>query len=293
MRGAVTFGPPRWVCQRGCRPANEDGCSFGARHLLAVDGASGLFGPPRMEPESDARWLTQALVSLLGPLLEHDGADTALLLRQAADRLMEQMRAVYGRTPEEDEVPSAGLVCLRLRGGALEYFSLGDLTCLLALDGDVRVLRNDAIGRLDRQAIGEMVRLSRQRGLSVRQCRPLVDGILRQNRRTRNRPGGYAIFDPTGRGIAGADRAQWDPGQVRAAALMSDGFADAVPLYRLAPDWAALLARLETQGPQPLLDQLRAAQADDPDFTRYPRFKLGDDATALVSQLEHGKEFCQ
>ena len=38
----------------------------------------------------------------------------------------------------------------------------------------------------------------------------------------------------------------------------------------------------------PLYDELRAVEADDPHGARYPRFKTGDDATALLLRIGAG-----
>lgn len=49
--------------------------------------------------------------------------------------------------------------------------------------------------------------------------------------------------------------------------------------------WRDLLDTLEHQGPAELIHKIRAAQASDPAGTRWPRFKVGDDATAAFCPL--------
>jgi hypothetical protein len=62
--------------------------------------------------------------------------------------------------------------------------------------------------------------------------------------------------------------------------LMSDGFVAIADLYRLI-DQDAFPGLLAEGGLAGIAAQLRAAEADDAACIRWPRFKQGDDATAL------------
>jgi hypothetical protein len=67
---------------------------------------------------------------------------------------------------------------------------------------------------------------------------------------------------------------------LRGLALLSDGATRLTDLYHLI-GWPELVTVLREQGPAGLIGQVRAAEAGDPDRTRWPRTKTRDDATAL------------
>lgn len=265
---------------------NEDSCSVSPRYLLAMDGASGLFSVHVTEEASDARWLAQRGTEEFGALLETRDAPMAELCREAAETLRAEYLPRAGQVSEE-AYPTAGVCALRLRDGLLEYYGLGDLTALVRLrDGRVETVHDDAITRLDGAALREMVRLAGERGEPVALQRPKIQALLREHRDWHNREGGYWIFDPSARGADMGTGRSWPAAEVASVALLSDGLADAVPVYGLAPDFPALLDWLEAEGPEAVCRALRVLQQADPGFDRFPRFKPGDDATAVLAELE-------
>jgi hypothetical protein len=71
---------------------------------------------------------------------------------------------------------------------------------------------------------------------------------------------------------------------LRGIALLSDGAARLADRFGLLP-WPATLAVIRDGGPGELIRQVRAAEASDPDGTRWPRSKSADDATVLYWHL--------
>ena len=50
-------------------------------------------------------------------------------------------------------------------------------------------------------------------------------------------------------------------------------------------DWPGVLRLLRAEGPRALITEVRAAEAADPDGTRFPRGKRHDDATVALAEL--------
>lgn len=63
-------------------------------------------------------------------------------------------------------------------------------------------------------------------------------------------------------------------------ALLSDGATRIVDRYGVL-GWADAIAAVREDGPADLIRQVRAAEASDPDRTRWPRHKASDDATIV------------
>jgi len=72
---------------------------------------------------------------------------------------------------------------------------------------------------------------------------------------------------------------------LRRAALLTDGASSAVEDYGLV-DWLGLLDLLDTYGPQHLIALVRQAEREDPDGSRRPRYKVHDDATAVICRFD-------
>ncbi len=81
--------------------------------------------------------------------------------------------------------------------------------------------------------------------------------------------------------VAGSARiGHVSPGGLRGLALLSDGVTRIVERYGVLT-WAQAIAIARDDGPGELIRQVRAAEATDPDRTRWPRRKSGDDASVL------------
>lgn len=114
-----------------------------------------------------------------------------------------------------------------------------------------------------------------------------IDRLRAAGRRVaplRNQKGGFftAAADPA---VASRAVTGFTPrAEIRALAALTDGAARAVEVFR-ADDWAATFALLRTDGPQALIDRVRALEdAVPPGDPRLPE-KRHDDATAVLVAL--------
>jgi hypothetical protein len=65
------------------------------------------------------------------------------------------------------------------------------------------------------------------------------------------------------------------------AAVMSDGVSRLVAPFEQA-DWPGILSLVREIGPAALIERIRALESADAQRTRWPRFKVSDDATIAV-----------
>jgi hypothetical protein len=95
----------------------------------------------------------------------------------------------------------------------------------------------------------------------------------------RNEPGGFhtAAADPAV--VTHAVVGSTSRTALCAAAALTDGATRWREVFRLG-DWAELLAVLRAGGPTALIEQVRCAEAADPDRRSFPRGKTFDDASA-------------
>lgn len=159
--------------------------------------------------------------------------------------------------------PQATVVMARWNSDAVEHLVLSDSTLLLeSPDGEVRPVLDDRLDRIPRE---------------VRRAVATTDAL-------RNAEGGFftAAADPevAAKAVTGRTPAS----DVRAALALTDGAARWVEVFREG-GWADCLALVRKNGPQELIDRVRAAESADPDCVAFRRGKARDDATATYVEL--------
>ncbi|MFF2184267.1 hypothetical protein [Streptomyces sp. NPDC058155] len=224
--------------------------------LIALDGVT----PP---PNGDGcvhgvPWFTArlggALTELSASRREMSLADAlAESIRRTADAHRDTCDLSHPRTPQ------ATVVMVRWDTDTVEYLVLSDSTLLLeSPDGAVRAVVDDRLDRVPR---------------SVRRQAAATDAL-------RNAEGGFftAAVDPdvAAKAVTGRTPAA----QVRTAVALTDGAARWVEVFREG-DWADCLALVRKNGPQELIDRVRAAESADPDGVAFRRGKPYDDATVV------------
>jgi hypothetical protein len=172
--------------------------------------------------------------------------------------------------------PSTTVVMARLRPDGVEYLVLGDSTLLIDRRGQPPRVITDQ--RIEEVAVAEQAAMNALPTGTPEHFAARVRFVGRQ-RELRNRPGGYWITsaDPAAAGQAFTGVEPVDG--LRSVTLLSDGATRFVE-FGLG-GWPALLELLGAQGISAVFDRIRAAEADDPDGTRWPRAKRHDDAAIV------------
>ncbi|MDG4864633.1 hypothetical protein P8605_41455, partial [Streptomyces sp. T-3] len=100
----------------------------------------------------------------------------------------------------------------------------------------------------------------------------------------RNAEGGFftAAADPAvaGRAVTG----EHPRTEIRSLAALTDGVTRWVEAFREG-DWPECFALLQKEGPQSVIDRVRALERADPESAAFPRGKAHDDAAAALVEL--------
>lgn len=250
--------------------ANDD--RTGAGHALAwvIDGATDLGEPGLLGNRGGAAWIAAEADRAFAAAGEGSIEQTC---RDVFETVAARFAAQRTREPEPWEIPSASFLAVAVAGNVLDCAWLGDCAALLIRDGhvtrigpqrDIRDDETDLARRIAHHGLG-----------AVKRAAPILEVL----RTARSRPERKVLgIDPDG-----AEHIYYASQPCVAddeLLLMSDGFAAIVDLYRLI-DQAALPDLLAQEGLAGIVARLRAAEAKDSGCTRWPRFKQGDDATAL------------
>jgi serine/threonine protein phosphatase PrpC len=245
------------------------------------DGVTGINGA-NILAASDARWLVERADAHLRNLTKQPMSMPAILAA-LVDGLIQDWRTASAdlRLPAGYDPPAACLILVKRYPDGWKGLRLGD-SCLLAraASGDHHVWAASPNNVFDHWLTKE-TRARRENGITdtetlLAEFRPQ----MMASRSKRNRPEGYSILE--------ADRASlnmpefFDLPKSDALLLCTDGFYRAVDHYNLYSNEGLLAQCEQAGGVEKVLAKLRMIEAADPTCEKYPRFKPGDDATAVM-----------
>lgn len=246
---------------------NEDFFASDGRCAILLDGASGLL-PSKIEVQDFVRDFADEFLSQTA-----SGETLYGAVNKALSVLCERYGSDLG-DGEGDILPSAAMIAIRHKGEFAEMLLLGDCTAVIGTKNGKRVFHRTDLDVLDDRAIAEGVKISKEQGITVREAMSgaAVRDMLVRHRRLMNKDGGYETLAFNMRERNEADIIKIPIGEICEIALFSDGF-DAVRESFMMDERESLSS---------IYKALREAEKADADFSQNPRFKAGDDATAVV-----------
>jgi len=271
------------------RRAMEDSCGGNRAAAFVIDAATGLGGDFLGMDESDAAWLARFAKDCFEELIV-ENCPVSKAVRKTNERIGRIVRdALDGRDAESWALPVAAFQMARIEEGHVVTYGLGDCR-LFALDAAGGAFDATALpGQLARERETARHALAVSGGLKNRKSLTSDPAVLEELRRERGR------YNRAGEPV-------WTLGVEPGAAemvvrhevpldlpmrglLCTDGFAALIDQYG-RHDTASLVEKAATDGLVPLLTELRRIeQREDPHGIAYPRFKVSDDATAVLFEI--------
>lgn len=262
--------------QAGAGGTSEDVVLVLRNAVAVLDGATSL-----RPTEHTGGWYAAELAAKLRPRLETEGAELAESLATA----ISETATVHGLRP--GSAPSSTVSILRWSESSVEALVLADSPAVVLTDSGIEVVSDDRLAELS-VPDGEDYRQRLRAGggfdeLHGQHLREAVD----ETSRWRNVAGGFWVAEADPVAAYRAVVRSWPRSRVESALLASDGVSCGVEQYESYPDWSALLSHAHEQGPQAVLDRVRAAEESDPNGSRWPRPKKHDDQALVVVDFEH------
>jgi hypothetical protein len=237
--------------------------------VVVLDGATSWLP---QDPDRDGGWYARTLGAELSAQLGDVDRSLPEILGQAIARMRERFGLPAGTSPEST------VAMVRWTVGVLDILVLSDSPAVLyPARGEPIVLRDDRlqpVGAQARQAYREHLRAGHGYGP---QLRALIARVQEEERRQRNRCGGYWIAEADPAAAAHALTARYPLTDVDALVLLTDGASAAVEEYGHPATWQHVRAALEASGPDAFLADLHALEDTDPNGHRWPRAKCHDD----------------
>ncbi len=270
------------ISQAG-QSTNEDRATASTRAAWILDGATGL-SPQRLFPgPSDPAWLAATADELLSRLTPDIDDGMTLLHRLVAELYQACAAAALAPLGDTDiELPSASLTVVHLVDAEIELVTLGDCKLLLRQqDGRVEAFDQSSVAPFDAKIVEALRAIQAGGETELRRITPKLTALIRDNRRWKNRPGGYGVLMADPACLAFAETARRPAAGATHLLLATDGFYRLVDTYRMLTAGELMQAALE-RGLSPLYAELRRLEDADPECLAHPRLKPRDDATAML-----------
>jgi Protein phosphatase 2C len=258
---------------------NEDFAAVTANTMILLDGA----GTPSGSESGCIHGVAWYARQLGTQLIAEASASTSRPLSQCLSTAISNTRNLHEETCDlaHPGTPSSTVIAVRMNADVVEYLVLADSVLMLDMIGVGPVVLTDdreaQIGRAYRSEMDALPAGSPEHGQALRRY---VETLQRR----RNTDDGFwvAAADPSAAHQAVTGREPRD--SLRAVALLSDGASRLADRFHLT-DWAGVLKLLDEEGPQHLINRVRAAEHDDLHGERWPRGKVHDDATVVYAPM--------
>lgn len=268
------------MIQFSCRPgsserSNEDWCggtSTSVGDLLVV--LDGVTTPG----DTGCRHGTPWYVNQLGVNLLQLSSDTSKSLTDALAEAIKRVTHLHADTCDiaHRGTPAAAVAIARSSAAHLDYLVLADTTVAITRTDGVHTVSDSRVSAVTEKDATEALR----HPIGTPEHAAAVRRMSTNQQAYRNRPNGYwvAASDPKA-----ADQAI--AGEVDDAldvALLSDGASRSVDLFEQST-WKGVMKLLSQDGPEALIDRVRARERQDPSGRTWPRFKTSDDAACAYA----------
>jgi hypothetical protein len=241
--------------------------------VVLLDGATSL--DPALP---SGGWYAARLAGeLAGRLAGYPATDLADLLAAAIKTVSRDNDLVPGAAP------SSTVALLRWSETTVEGLVLADSPVVAFTPAGPSVLSDARLSTMPRGA-GYRDRLAGGAGYGddhLVALRSAADTVGR----LRNQEDGFWVAEADPDAAYYAERASWPRAEVSAVLMASDGVTCGLDPYRVFADWAEVRALANTDGPEAVLDRVRAAELSDPNGTRWPRPKPHDDQALVVVEF--------
>ena len=266
---------------------NEDRCAFNGDSAWVIDGASGLAGNV-ITQTSDAAWYS----NWWNEYLVKNANDFSRTLKEVLKDGLKLITLEYAKLTEGKELsklqkPSAGIAIVRKKGKDLEYFTLGDCMISVKSGSKTKEFILPELGVLDESVTVYMAKLYKEGKYDSVLDTMKDQGVkdrLAENRLKLNTPSGYWVMSFQQEAIDNAFSGIIKNDNVDVL-LMSDGFYSLIDKYEKV-DFKGLFEMVKQRGVEGTYDEIRRIEDEDADCNTYPRFKKGDDTTAVYMDLE-------
>ena len=266
---------------------NDDAAGFTEHSAWVIDGATGLTDKRQLPGISDAAWLAAEIHEFMQTALPP--FDPGAIMTALSDYVLEAFERERDTRliGQRIELPSTALSFALLQEDTLLLGNIGDCRALVMRPGE-RLLRfgtspNEAI---EAKLIASLIEKQQGNGKTIGELWQDMLPEIQEPRWRINAPveeGGYGVVNPTDRWLPHVQFKSLKATPGTRLLLMSDGLERLVDFGKYT--YETLFEAAWDKGLTALVEEVRAAEAGDPDCRAYPRLKPMDDASAVLAEI--------
>lgn len=256
---------------------NEDWCAAFStptgNMLIVLDGVT---TPGETGCRHDTPWYVRSLGAELMHLASDRGSSLGDVLAQAISNVTQSHTDTCDTGHRG--TPAATVAMARATDQHLEYLVLADATIAIRKGEDVQIVSDPRVSQITASDAAEALR----HPIGTTEHTTAVRRMSHHQQLRRNRPGGYWVASsvPMAANHAFTGVSDHDTD----VALFTDGASRIADLFAQRT-WSRTMDLLRQDGPEALIDLVRATEHQDPQGRTWPRFKASDDAACVYCNL--------
>jgi len=263
---------------------NEDIYGITDHCFWILDGALPLSHANYTDEISDVVWMVKWWHNYLSQNIEQLDKSIVTILEEGMANLNVEF-APYADINQLSKLDraSATIAIVRINGEMLETYVLGDSEIVIQTkEGHIQTIIDETIQDLDDEVINMI--FNNQERLQTITFNGYTDEelkVLKNNRMKMNSKDGYYILEHDLEAIKHGIYKSYRLSEVLDILLMSDGFSAIYNKYKQLTI-EELIDASKNEGLEEVLLKIRKLEDNDPDFMKYRRLRLHDDATAIL-----------
>lgn len=255
---------------------NEDRYVIDKDFIMVMDGATSL-EKSDLKPTSGAylvNYTKKELPKLSGTVIER-----LSIISKNIYNILSQNNTINERI-----LPSCGMSWVEFFGRKVIIHTIGDCEAFIVKKDNTseRIVINDLLV-LDSISINEIISKSKEKKITIKEARPLINETLIKHRLLMNKENGYSVFSPSINPDFKYSSHEYNIDDIKYIYLYSDGFADAFTTFNIYKSAEQMFSK--KRNIKKIINKIALRANNDKDFNKYPRFKLIDDITIVRISL--------
>ena len=268
------------------REWNEDRCYSCEDFAFAIDGATGLGDEKISTMNSDAEWYSEWWFKYLKEQLKDYSRPIHEIVYSGVDKVVSEFKTLANGKSIIDFPSSAINIARKLENGNLEIYVLGDSPLLVQTETGHTFEISDTLNNInDGITLATLEYHAKKDNIPFFEARKKYASVVAVARDTKNNVWGYNVLSDKPEAVKHGIYKILDGKVFKKVLLMTDGYSqvyDTFNLYSL-DEFATKLDSIESA--EKIYNELYEAQEHDSDASAHIRFKIRDDATLSVLDI--------
>lgn len=252
---------------------NEDRIVIGKNYFMVMDGATPL-KKNGIKP-TEAAWF----VTFIKNLLPQTCNNIIEKLNEISVKSLQQLKD-WNIAIQDQYLPSSGLAWVKLEGDMISANTIGDCEVTIRFNsGEIKRIYQTELIALDDIAVKEMVRIAKEKNITMREARKCINDVLIKNRLLMNKENGYNVFTPSEKPQFKFTTAKFNVKDIKEIYIYTDGISqafDELQIYKSHKNMFEKSFNIKEE-----INKIVKAAYLDKDFELYPRFKTIDDIAVI------------